>query len=294
MSSHAEEVKEWFYYAQPSGEAKGEPQGGTTNVLNSCASQEEPSCTPLCQNCHAKHLTCRTLASRDMQQKSGTVAERWIALTAQRVIMCHIYWVCAARVGPVTKVEIQQAFSRANISLETAFWTVGMMQAQPLWSIRELRWLVSGRAGALSLTSHTVWNLCSVIKTSHGPYPGASTGGCRVAWWFCMMRLQNRWLRRWECSLPDREDLPGHPALPGQAAAGVRPGGPPPAAAAAGPPTDRVRRSAPAHCPGMLPTPEPNPRAPPSGLQFTGCQESRHSSSETRDWKRINWRCGDK
>ena len=47
----------------------------------------------------------------------------------------------------MAKAEIQQAFSRAQVGLETAFWTAGMMQAQPLWSIRELRWLVSGRAG---------------------------------------------------------------------------------------------------------------------------------------------------
>lgn len=47
----------------------------------------------------------------------------------------------------MTKAEIQQAFSKGNISLETAFWTAGMLQTQPLWSIRELRWLVFGRAG---------------------------------------------------------------------------------------------------------------------------------------------------
>ena len=79
MSSHAQEVKEWFYYAQPSTEAKGEPQGEATNVLSSCASQEEWSCAVLCKTCHAMYLKCRTSASRDVQPKSYTVAERHIA-----------------------------------------------------------------------------------------------------------------------------------------------------------------------------------------------------------------------
>ena len=95
---------------------------------------------------------------------------------------------CAARVGPVTKAEIQQAFSRANVSLETAFWTVGMMQAQPLWSIRELRWLVSGRAGVQQVYLQRRQGpmvLCSVIKSSHGLYLGVSAASCRVVscWW---------------------------------------------------------------------------------------------------------------
>lgn len=47
----------------------------------------------------------------------------------------------------LSKAEIQAGFIKNNIDLATKFWTNGMTQAQPLWSIRELRWLVSGGAG---------------------------------------------------------------------------------------------------------------------------------------------------
>ena len=53
----------------------------------------------------------------------------------------------AERRGPLTKAEIQRNYQTGRISLATPFWSSSMTQPQPLWSVRELRWLVSGRIG---------------------------------------------------------------------------------------------------------------------------------------------------
>lgn len=57
----------------------------------------------------------------------------------------------ATRVGPVTKDEIKQAFSKGRVSLQTAFWAAGMPEPQPLVAIRELRWMMGKRSGQTML-----------------------------------------------------------------------------------------------------------------------------------------------
>ena len=52
-----------------------------------------------------------------------------------------------AQEGPISKAELKQAFARGQLGLGTLFWAAGMTEAEPLASIRELRWLVSQRLG---------------------------------------------------------------------------------------------------------------------------------------------------
>ena len=55
----------------------------------------------------------------------------------------------AGKRGPVSKAEILQLYTRGTLGLTTPFWCSAMSssQPQPLCTLRELRWLVSGRAG---------------------------------------------------------------------------------------------------------------------------------------------------
>lgn len=79
----------------------------------------------------------------------------------------------------MTKADIRHAFTRGDIGLGTAFWAAGMLQAEPLGGIRELRWLVSGRAGASLLHSICAWkyvcglcmDLLALVLTCIPDYP---------------------------------------------------------------------------------------------------------------------------
>ncbi|GMH45130.1 hypothetical protein BSKO_13087 [Bryopsis sp. KO-2023] len=53
------------------------------------------------------------------------------------------------RKGPIMKEEIKQLFSDGKIGLTTEFQSSAMSKPKPLWAIRELRWLISRRMGAL-------------------------------------------------------------------------------------------------------------------------------------------------
>ncbi|KAK9868448.1 hypothetical protein WJX84_004951 [Apatococcus fuscideae] len=52
------------------------------------------------------------------------------------------------RHGPLTKHEVKRLLSLGKLTMQTRFWAQGMLDAQPMEAIRELRWDVSGR-GAL-------------------------------------------------------------------------------------------------------------------------------------------------
>lgn len=53
------------------------------------------------------------------------------------------------RKGPVSKNEIKRMFGIGKIDMKTEFWAAGMPKPRPLYAIRELRWFVSKRTGAL-------------------------------------------------------------------------------------------------------------------------------------------------
>lgn len=49
------------------------------------------------------------------------------------------------RHGPLTKHEVKRLLSLGKLTMQTRFWAQGMLDAQPMEAIRELRWDVSGR-----------------------------------------------------------------------------------------------------------------------------------------------------
>eukprot|EP00210_Caulerpa_lentillifera_P007523 g7188.t1 len=54
------------------------------------------------------------------------------------------------RKGPVSKSDIKKFYTQGKIDMKTEFWASSMNKPRPLYSIRELRWLVSKRSSPIS------------------------------------------------------------------------------------------------------------------------------------------------
>ena len=152
-SSHATEVKEWFWYpnswtangaAMSDGKgyhAEGKQAGPITkDELRTYFFQGKVN---LLMSCHI----CSMSKLRRERMRHSQVATVPLRSSNQMIML-----------------------SMVQINMKTRVWAAGMAEAQPIWALRELRWLTARRSGQLSCRkSPQVVNFRFILHCPHLP-----------------------------------------------------------------------------------------------------------------------------